>query len=609
MLQTMRSSAKFVFWILAVAFIGGFLLFQTSGLMGRSAVTPTTAVATVNGREILYTDWQRRAQQLQQQQQQQQNGRTMTQDESHALENQAFDEMVSDVLLQQEYQKRGIVVSDAELRDYARFAPPSWLQSAPDLQTDGRFDPVKYQRYLGSAQARQSGLLVALEQYFRTEIPKEKLFEQVTSGIYVTDADLWRSWQDANDSAQASFVVFRPQPTAADSAVSDGDLHAYYDAHRAEFDRPARAVLSVLSIPRLITAADSAAVRTHIGQLRAEILGGAKFEDVAKRESADSASAVDGGALNKITRGQLVPAFEKAAYALKPGEVSEPVLTQFGWHIIKEESRTGDTLNLRHILLRIQPSDSSSAQVDREADQLAKLAAGADQPGKLDDAAKKLGLVPFRVTASEGEPAQYQGKYIPSVSAWAFNGPHVGEISDLFDAEDGYYIARLDSLFEGGKSFNAVKDAVRARVAASRALDRMTTTAAQFATAARSSSLEALAAAAKLPVVKTSMANRGGLVRDFGSLGEAIGATFTLPLNTVSAPIRQDDGLFVLRVDARKASDKAAFESAKATLRTQRLQALRRQRVQLFLDDLRKTATIKDMRKEINAQVRRQSTS
>ena len=50
MLQTMRSSAKFVFWILAVAFIGGFLLVETSGLLGRTPVTPTTAVATVNGR-------------------------------------------------------------------------------------------------------------------------------------------------------------------------------------------------------------------------------------------------------------------------------------------------------------------------------------------------------------------------------------------------------------------------------------------------------------------------------------------------------------------------------------------------------------------------------
>jgi peptidyl-prolyl cis-trans isomerase D len=58
----MRSSAKFVMWILLVAFVGGFLLVETSGLLGKSPVTTTTAVATVNGTDILYTDWQRRAQ-------------------------------------------------------------------------------------------------------------------------------------------------------------------------------------------------------------------------------------------------------------------------------------------------------------------------------------------------------------------------------------------------------------------------------------------------------------------------------------------------------------------------------------------------------------------
>jgi peptidyl-prolyl cis-trans isomerase D len=605
-LQTMRSSAKYVWIILIFAFVGGFLLFQTSGLIGSTPVTSTTAVATVNGRDILYSDWQRRAQQLVQQQQQQ-GGRSLTQDEVRTLDNQAFDEMVSEILLEQEYRKRGIVVSDAELRDYARYAPPAWVRSAPDLQTNGQFDVAKYQRLLGSAQARQSGLLVALEQYFRGEVPKEKLFEQVTSGLYVTDPELWRSWQDANDSASISFVAFRPQTGPEDTVVSDGDLRTYYDAHKKEFDRPARAVLSVMYIPRITSAADSAAVRTRITQLRTEIAGGAKFEEVAKRESADSASAVQGGDLGKITRGRLVPEFEKAAYALKPGELSQPVLTNFGYHLIKLDSRKGDTLSVRHILLRIQPSDSSSTKVDREADQLAKLAGSQDQPANFDQAAKTLGLVPFKVVAVEGEPAQYNGKYVPSVSAWAFNGPKKGETSDLFDAEDGYYLARLDSLSDGGKTFGAVKDAVRSRVAAERAVDRMVPVAKKLADAARSTSLESAAAASGATVAKTGMVTRGGAIKDFASLGEAIGAAFAMPVNTVSAPIRQNDGVFVIRVDARKPADKAAFEAQKTTLRTRRMENLRRQRLQLYLQDLRSTATITDRRKELNAQLRRQS--
>lgn len=606
MLQTMRSSAKFVFWILLLAFGGVFLFTEASGLIGRSAVTPTTAVATVNGTDILYSDWTRRSSQLAQQSQQQ-SGRSLTQDEIKRIDNQAFDDMVSDILLQQEYKKRGIVVSTDELRDYARFAPPPWIRSAPELQTEGQFDEAKYQRYLTSSAARQSGLLVALEQYYRTEIPKEKLFEQVTSGVFVPDAELWRAWQDANDSASIAFVAFRPKLTAADSSISDDDLKKYYDAHKVEFDRPATGVVSVLYIPRVVSAADSAAARAHINALRAEILGGAKFEDVAKRESADSGSAANGGDLGKGPRGRFVPEFDKAAFALKPGELSQPVLTQFGYHLIKVDSRKGDTISVRHILLKLQPSDSSAAKVDREADQLAKLAASATDSTKFDQAAKTLGLTPFKVSVVEGEPAKYNGKYVPSVSAWAFGGAKRGETSDLFDADDGYYLARLDSVTEGGKTFAAVKNAVRGRVALERAVERTVPAAQKLASAAKTTSLETAASAAGMPVTHTGMTTRAGAMKAFGNLGEAIGAAFTLPLNTVSAPIRQLDGVYVIRVDGRHPSDKATFDAQKADLRDRRLQQLRQQRVQMYVEDLRKSATIVDRRKEITAQLRRQS--
>ena len=608
MLQVMRSSAKFVFWILAVAFIGGFLLAESSGLLNRGAVTPTTAVATVNGTDILYTDWLRRSQQLTQQEQQQ-TGRSLTQDEITRIENQAFNEMVTEILLAQEYRRRGITISDAELRDYARFAPPQWITSDPSLQTDGQFDPAKYQRLLASSQARQGGLLVALEQYYRSEVPKEKLAEQVTAGVFATDVDLWRAYQDANDSASVSFVVFRPQPTAADSNISDSDLRKYYDAHQSEFARAGRAVVSVLAIPRVITAADSAAVRAHIEQLRAEILGGAKFEDVAKRESADTVSGANGGDLGKGPKGRFVPEFERAMAALKPGELSEPVLTQFGYHLIRVDSRAGDTTQAHHILLRIQPSDSSQAKMDREADQLSRIAAGSDQPTKFDEAARTLGLTPFKVTVTEGEPAVHDGQYVPSVSAWAFGGAKAGEISDLFDSDDGYFLARLESMQPGGKTFDAVKGDVRARLALDRAVERAIPQANDLATAARASSLEAAAAARKLTVQKTGMVTRGVAASTFGSVGEALGAAFALPVNAVSVPIRQTDAVYVLRVDAKKPADRAAFEAGKKAIRAQRLTQLKQQRLQAYYDDLRKSAKIEDRRKEIAARARRQSVS
>ena len=139
MLQQMRGLAKYIWVFVALVFVGGFLLYETSGLMGRTPVTATTAVAVVNGHELSYRDYLARVQN-EIQNAQQREGRTLSQDDTRRIENAVFDQMVSEVLLQDEYRKRGIVVTDDEVREFARYAPPPWITGAPELQTDGRFD-------------------------------------------------------------------------------------------------------------------------------------------------------------------------------------------------------------------------------------------------------------------------------------------------------------------------------------------------------------------------------------------------------------------------------------------------------------------------------------
>ena len=202
----MRSSAKYIWIIIVVVFIGGFLLAQTSGLLGRDPVTSTTAAATVNGDDILATQWYQVTQNLEQETTQQ-SGHSLTLDEHERLANQAYDQLVADVLLRQEYKRRGIVVTDQEITEAARYSPPPQLMQSPDFQTEGRFDQDKYQRFLSSSVARSEGFLVQLEQYYRQEIPKEKLYDQVASDIYVPDAQLWQRWRDAHDTAQISLSL------------------------------------------------------------------------------------------------------------------------------------------------------------------------------------------------------------------------------------------------------------------------------------------------------------------------------------------------------------------------------------------------------------------
>jgi peptidyl-prolyl cis-trans isomerase D len=603
----MRASAKYIWIIIVVLFVGGFLLAETSGLLGRAPVTTTTAVASVNGDDILATTWYQVTQNLEQEATQQ-NNQSLSLDERQRLQDQAFDQLVADALLRQEYRRRGITVTDDEILQAARFSPPPQLMQSPELQTEGQFDPAKYQRFLQSPMAKQNGLLLQLEQYYRTEIPKQKLFDQISNDVYVSDAELWRRWQDSHDSAQVSFVPFGPE-RISDSAVrvSDDEIRAYYDTHKAQFDRPGRAKVSVIIIPRSVTAADSAAVRARAAALRARIVAGEKFEDVARAESADTVSGANGGSLGRGPKGRFVPAFELAAYALKPGELSQPVLTPFGYHIIRVDEKKGDTLALRHILVRIVQSDSAATRTDRRADSLATIAATTtDQPTKFDDAARTLHIPALRAEVIEGNAMTINGRFIPSVGPWAFQGAQPGETSELFDSEEGYYLARLDSLTPGGtQSLEQAKGDIRTFLVNQKKIDLLVPQARKFAGVAAAGTLESAAQLMNMPVVKTKPFTRITGVPELAQYPEAVGAAFTLPLNTISEPIRAMAGVVVERVDSRIPANRAAFEAQKDGLRQQQMQQLRQAKVREFLANLREVAKIDDKRKQIEASNRR----
>jgi len=608
-LQSMRVAAKWIWWAIAILFLVGFVFYEQSGLSGEK-VTAGSTVAKVNGTPIAYADLERRAQ-LRTRDEQAGSGKSLTLDQERRIEDDTFNEMVTNILLAQEYAKRGISVSDAEIRAAALSSPPQQLMQSPDLQTEGQFDFEKYRRFITSPVAKQQGLLSQLEQYYRDEIPKRKLFEQIAGPVFVTDEQLWRAYQDAHDSAQVSYVEYDPA-MIPDSAVhiTDAELKSYFESHKKALgDRPGRAVLSVVAIPRVISAADTAAARAKADSLRAEIEHGAKFEDVAKSESADSASAANGGSLGKVGKGAFVKPFEDAAYALKPGELSQPVLSPFGFHIIRLDERKGDSITVHHILVRIAQSDSSASLTDRKADSLSK-AANIDKPAEFDSVARSLGLRVGHVVAIESDPLTWDGRYVPGGSAWAFGGAKVGETSDLIDADDAYYLARLDSLQEGGKAdFDASRDDIRRELLRTKKLEMLMPKAQSLvATVKSGKTLEAAAQTAGLKVEKSPTFARTTQVPGLGQTTEAIGAAFGAPVGSVAPAVKGQNDVIVLRVDKRTEADRAAFEKQKKEQRDQMMQRVRQQRVQQYLAALHDAAKIEDNRRIIKASAR-QATS
>jgi peptidyl-prolyl cis-trans isomerase D len=603
-LQQMRGGAKYIWLAIFIFFVVGFLLYQTSGLSTQATNTTSTVVASVNGEKILLAEWQAQLSRREQEAQQR-TGRSLNLDEQKRIEQQTFDELVQRILLDQEFKKRGIRVADKEIIDAAESSPPPELMQAPELQTDGHFDMEKYQRYLSSPMARSQGLLVGLEQMYRNEIPREKLFNQVATTVFVSDAQLWNLWRDTHDSAQISFAFWQPDASSDTAArITNADIQAYYDAHKSELTRKGHALVSLLVIPRPITAADSAAVRTHILAIRDSIVSGkAKFDAIAKDESQDSASAVAGGLLGTVARGQFVPAFDSAAFALKPGEMSGAVLTPFGYHLIRVDAKKGDSITVRHILLKIQQSDSAAARVNARADTLEKMAGQAETPAAFDKAAAALGLAVLHVPVTEDQPVIMNGQEVPSVGTWVFSGSStVGQSSELFEVDDAYYLARLDSLAPGGiPTVAQATPGIRLVLARQQALKALEAQAGVFASAATATSLEAEATTSHVHIAKSPEFTRTSFVPDVGRMNEVVGAAFALPVGVVSQPIVTRDAVYVIRVDKRVMSDKAAWEKQKDAQRAQIIQTLREQTVRDFIEDLKTTAKIVDNRRKIEA--------
>ena len=611
MLQTFRSFGKYIFWGLAVTFIGGFVFYESSGLFGReSGPTLGTTVIKVDGQDVPFGSYQR-ALEAAVQTEEQQRGHSLTLDERAQVEKKAYDDIVTEILLEHEYQKRGISVTQEEIVEYAKFSPPPQYAQLPELQTNGQFDFEKYQRFLRSPQAKAQGLLAQLEGYYRSTIPKQKLFEQVAAGAFVSDARLWQMYRDAHDSAQVSYIAMRPTLSHPDE-ITDAQARSYYEQHKDDYKRPGRAAVSVLAIPLLVTAADSAATRDSIVKLRAQIVSSvdqkATFADLATRVSNDTSSAARGGDLGKSDGSQFVPPFSAAAKALAVGEISQPVKTDFGWHLIRLDAKRRDTLSLRHILLSVTMNEGTASRVAKRADSLATLASGADTPQKFDDAAKKLALPVMRATAFDGEPLTVAGRYVPNVSAWAFSGARNGESSEMFDDASGYYVARLDTLHaEGLASFEEVRDEIKERLAKNKVVEEFMTLGHNMTASAAALGFEGAAQRRALTVSKSNTFSRTMQTEGLGGFNEAVGAAFSLPIGAVSQPIRTNEGVFVIRVDRRVPADSAAFAKQKEQQRTQVLRGMREQVVRDYLEGLRKSASIVDSRKKLNSAARRQS--
>jgi peptidyl-prolyl cis-trans isomerase D len=597
MLRTMRANAKWVFYILAIAFVAWLAIGQVMSILGPSG----NVVLKVNGKEYQVTEFQQRVQVASEQYRQQNGSAPTSREEDQQIQEHVINQMVEDALLEQQYKRLGIRVSDEEVVDMARNSPPPEVIRDPQFQTDSQFDIRKWQQFIATTTDRN--LLAQLEGLYRTQIPLIKLQQYLTTDVYFSDAKLWRIYRDQHDSVRIAALAIWPYTIPDSSAVSDAEVTAYVKKHADEFQRPAVAYVRFISLARLPNAGDSAAARARVARVRNELVRGAKFDDVAKKESADTNTGQRGGEIGWIRKNEtgFDADFMRGLRDLKPGQISPPVASQFGYHIIRIDQAKGDSLKVRHIVIPVALQGAHLDEVEARADTLERLAADHTDPTALDTAARRLGMRVSPVyPVTQGERFMLGPNAIPDVSIWAFEA-RPGETSPIIEAPTGYYVFRLDSLTAAG-----VPDMgkIRPQVVSLIRLERQKKLARQRA--------DSLAEVLRGTPDLIAAASAHGLQAErFGPFTRlrppsylarepvVVGTAFGLKVDARSGAIAGDNGYFIVQSLESKVADSTAWLKQRDTQRAQLRQAAQQARLQQYMEDVRARAKIVDRRKDI----------
>jgi peptidyl-prolyl cis-trans isomerase D len=584
-----------------VAFVGLMVFAWGMDITGQSGAAASGGeLGRVNGEPITAEEWNLAYRNLAEQQQRQRPGQPINAALQRQIEESAWEQLITQKLVSQELRRRNIEVTEKEIRDAARFAPPPEFMNNEVFQTNGQFDPNKYAAFLSSPSVDDQ-MLLQLEAYYRDIIPRSKLFYQVTSGAYLPDSELWRIFRDARETVSVKFIAIDPDRVVPDAAVSvpQREIEKYYKDHREEFRRPASGRIRYITISRVPTGQDSATALERANRVRQAAL--TDFAKAASTESADSVTRTNGGRLPTLRRGMTSPVFEDKAFTIPIGQVSEPFLSQFGYHIIKVEARSADTAAVHHILLPVALSQQNEERLLDLADSLETLG----ERLSLAEAAKQMNLRVREGEINDRAPFLAPVGQADDAAQWAFReGAEIGEVSPVFETPGAYYMVELVSRVDEGipelkavsseieRMLKVKKKVEQAKPQARTILDRIR----------RGQGIEAAAAGARMAAQTAGPFTRLEFVPGMGRANAAVGTAFGMKPGQVSDVVEAENMLFIIQLFEKKEANRAEFEAQKAQQRERTTPALAEQRWNSFLAALREDAKIVDNRAALQRQ-------
>lgn len=274
-------------------------------------------------------------------------------------------------------------------------------------------------------------------QQIRQQFPSREEYERQLAKEGFTELKLRRKYKEEvkNQILKEKLVDARLRQVK----LSNMEVREFYQAHKDSLPkRPESLRLAHLLVSVQPSEATVEAKKSLASRVLELASSGVDFSQLA-REYSDDPSSERGGDLGFFSPGDMVPEFELALSALKPGEISGLVKTQFGYHIIKLEQRAGEKLKARHILFMLRPSQEDEAAAFRLADSLYHLV----QTGSVfSELARSFSDDPDSREAG-GELGWYAVEDLTPQFREAVRGLKVGEVSQPARSEFGYHLLKV----------------------------------------------------------------------------------------------------------------------------------------------------------------------
>jgi len=594
------------------------------------------AVATVNGETIPFQDYQKEYDQTVGDLRDQFGG-SLPKGllDSLNIKQQVVNKLIQRALIRQAAAKAGLYVSDAELRDA--------IQDMEVFKNNGVFDKEWYKQVLTQSRMTvgkfEAGLrhdllsnkVISMLSRFSqvSPIDIQALFdylyeemnlayatfspERFEDKVEVTDDGLAAFFEQNKDTYKTpkkikiSYLLFTPDMAKGIKKADDEDISRYYQANIDRFSIPEQRRASHILIRTEDT--DSPDVvdkkRKQARDLLERIKGGEEFEVLAKMYSDDKGSAERGGDLGYFSRGQMVPAFEEAVFAMRDrGELSDIVKTSFGFHIIRlDDINPARTISLDEVKGQI------AAMLDREKakTELFALANKAYEEiilsGSLANYEQKLAASQEDATAvikkteffsQQAPPEELRTR--PALVNKAFSLKQ-GELSSIIETDDGYAIAYVEKVRDPQpQELEAVREQVVKDYTAKQAREL-----------ARKAAESMLAGLRENPEADFAEAARaaGGEAGETGYTAKADFADSTVPSEVLEAAIAltadrplpeevisQAGVQYVVRFIDRRPPDQSLFEAKKEELRAQLARDKANELIAAWVENLRQGADI-----------------